>query len=138
MRHLCPELCGSEGGSPVGGTQSMGWTLVPPGGGEGELVSAILAVLAGLFGAITSAGLPTHTSTRRLSSPTDSQVPWAFWWVVTSMVLCWPGSALSGPEVAPVRRMSGLSQKTPPPLCTPPSPETASRKKHVSRVRPGS
>src|SRR5438105_15768019 len=101
MRHLCPALCGSEAGSPAGGNQSVGWTPLPPSAGIGEPMNWILLVLAGVLGVMTRAGLPTHTSTVRLSPPENTQsLPAAFRWNVTLTALCWPGSALSGPEVA--------------------------------------
>src|SRR6185369_15775438 len=64
--------------------------------------------------------------------------PATFRWKMTRTVLCWPGSALSGPDVAPVRPMSGLSHHTPPPLWAPPSPVVASMNTHVSAASAGS
>src|SRR6266542_164740 len=139
MRHLWPELRGSDAGSPAGGTQSNGCPPVPPSAGTGEPIFPTSAVLAGLFGVMTSAGLPAQTSTSRLSENGKTQAESAaFRRVVIWMALCCPGSALSGPEVGPVRLTSGLSHHVPLPLWAPPSPETASMKMQVSALRPGS
>src|SRR6266404_6709448 len=99
----------------------------------------MLNVLARLFGAIANEGLPTHSSTVMLSSPgvVQSELA-ALRWNFTSTELTCPGSALSGPETGPVRRISGLSHHTPEGSCVPPSPVTASIKKQVSEARPGS
>src|ERR1043165_2378647 len=139
MRHLWPWLCGSSAGKPGGGTQSITTGVVEPSGGVGTPIFCTLKVLAGLFGAIASEGLPTHSSMSVFSSNGDVQPLGA---VLrrncTVTVLVWPGSALSGPETGPTSLMSGLSHHTPPALCAPPSPATASMKKHVSAARPGS
>ena len=87
----------------------------------------ILVVLEGLLGAIASDGLPTQSWTVILSSPGVWQFELAgFRWNLTSTGLTCPGSALSGPETGPVRRMSGLNHHTAAGLWFPPSPDIAS------------
>src|SRR5258706_1911097 len=123
MRHLCPALCGSDAGSPAGGTQSIAWTPLPPSAGIGEPMSWTRLVLAGLLGVMTSEGLPAHTSTSKLSAPGDAQLlPAALRWNVTLMVLCLPGAALFRPEVWPGRVTSGPRHPQPPAVSAPASP----------------
>src|ERR1043165_9119784 len=137
MRHLWPWLCGSSAGSPCGGVQSITTGVVEPSGGVGTPIFCTLKVLAGLFGAIASEGLPTHSSMSVFSSNGDAQpLAAVLRRNCTVTVLVWPGSALSGPETGPTSLMSGLRLHTPPALCAPPSPATASIKKHVSAAWP--
>src|SRR5258706_3794932 len=69
MRHLWPGPCGLSGGNPDGTLQSICWVPVVPGAIIGEPMFRTLNVLAGLFCAIASDGLPTPSWTVILSSP---------------------------------------------------------------------